>query len=84
MNLDYLPYLRDKVVMPLVKEGNSGIPEAVSVMNSYHFIREDLDSLVELSHWPEQKDVLSRIDTKVVLNIYMLIYFLNFQVGPCI
>lgn len=65
MNLDYLPHLRDKVVMPLVKEGNSGIPEAVSVMNSYHFIREDLDSLAELSHWPEQKDVLSRIETKV-------------------
>lgn len=65
MCLDYLPYLRDKIVGPMIKEGVAGVEKSLEVMKSYHLLRQDLDGIVELSHWPHQKDVMSSIDSKV-------------------
>lgn len=81
VNLDYLKPLRDKIITPLIKRKNEGIEEAVSVMNSYQLLREDLDSIIELSLWKGQQNPLNLIDSKVRLNslplsfTYFFFYF---------
>lgn len=84
MCLDYLPYLRDKVVNPMIKNGVSGVEESLETMKSYNFLREDLDGIVELTHWSGQKDVMSLIDSKVsrlIGSCYQILFvFIKFQV----
>lgn len=65
INLDYLQHIRNKIINPLLKNGNGGIEEALEAMNYYHLLREDLDNIVEVSHWSGQKDIMARIDSKV-------------------
>lgn len=48
-----------------MKTGADGIPTVISLMNEYSLTREDLDTIVELATWPNQKDVMSEIDSKV-------------------
>ncbi|XP_046972816.1 replication factor C subunit 1 [Vanessa cardui] len=63
--LDYAYYLRDAVATPLIKEKLEGIDKSMEVLESYHLLREDLDSLVELSLWPGQRNPINMIETKV-------------------
>jgi replication factor C subunit 1 len=65
VNLDYITHLRDAISGPLIKEGIDGVPFALRVMQDYYLLREDIDSLMEISLWPNQKDPMSRIDSKV-------------------
>jgi replication factor C subunit 1 len=65
VNLDYLTYLRDAISGPLIKEGTDGVAAALRVMQDYCLLREDIDSLMELSLWPDQKDPMSYIDSRV-------------------
>ncbi|KZC12208.1 Replication factor C subunit 1, partial [Dufourea novaeangliae] len=65
INLDYIKPLRDAIVRPLAVNGIEGVDAAVDVMNQYHFLREDLDSLVEVSLWPGDRDPMQVIDSKV-------------------
>nr|XP_031827497.1 replication factor C subunit 1 [Nomia melanderi] len=63
--LDYIKPLRNAVVKPLAVEGTEGVNEAINVMNHYHLLREDLDSLIEISLWPGDRDPMQVIDSKV-------------------
>lgn len=81
MCLDYLPYLRDKVLSPLIREGASGVEKSLDTMKSYNFLREDLDGIVELTHWNGQKDVMSLIDSKV--GCLLDCFLMNFINVPC-
>ncbi|XP_043285853.1 replication factor C subunit 1 [Venturia canescens] len=65
INIDYLKQLRDTILRPLALQENDGIDEALKVMDSYHLLREDLESLVEVSLWPGQRDPWQAIDSKV-------------------
>lgn len=65
MKLDYAPHLRDAVLRPLIKQGSEGIQEAIDLLQSYHLLREDLDSLIELTQWSNKKDLSAMIDSKV-------------------
>ncbi|XP_071451622.1 replication factor C subunit 1 [Hetaerina americana] len=75
IKLDYLSYLRDAVISPLVKEsqeqnrggGGSGvhIREAIDVMQGYSLLREDLDSIMELTNFPGRPDPMSQVSSKV-------------------
>ncbi|GLV41620.1 Germ line transcription factor 1 [Carabus blaptoides fortunei] len=56
VNLDYLPFLRDAIVRPMAERGADGIPDALHTMQAYSLLREDLTSILELSHWPKTKD----------------------------
>lgn len=49
----------------MIKEGVSGVEKSLDTMKSYNLLREDLDGIVELTHWCGQKDVMSLIDSKV-------------------
>lgn len=63
--LDYAYHLRDAVVNPLIKDKADGIEKSLDVLESYHLLREDLDSLVELSLWPGQRNPTILIDSKI-------------------
>lgn len=65
VNMDYCEPLKNAVTQPLVKEGVDGIHSAVDVMNTYNLLREDLDSMLELTLWPGSKDPMSNVDSKV-------------------
>lgn len=65
MCLDYLPYLRDKIFNPLIKDGLNGVENSLETMKSYNFLREDMDGIVELTRWSGQNDIMSSIDSKV-------------------
>ncbi|XP_017119919.1 replication factor C subunit 1 [Drosophila elegans] len=65
VRLDYAPFLLDNIVRPLVKNGQEGVQAALEVMKDYHLLREDLDSLVELTSWPGKKSPLDSVDGRV-------------------
>ncbi|KAG8233507.1 hypothetical protein J437_LFUL011668 [Ladona fulva] len=71
MKQDYLSYLRDAIVKPLVDESRGklatgeGVHNAIEVMHGYSLLREDLDSILELTHFPGSADPMSSVHTKV-------------------
>ncbi|XP_017775919.1 PREDICTED: replication factor C subunit 1 [Nicrophorus vespilloides] len=65
VNLDYIYYLRDSIVKPLQKEGSDGVAKSLEVMQAYNLLREDLDSILELSQWPKRKDPMASVESKV-------------------
>ncbi|XP_046686070.1 replication factor C subunit 1 [Homalodisca vitripennis] len=65
MNLDYVVPLERSIVSPLVRDGSAGIPQALSILSEYSLVREDLESLSELSSWPNTKTLFSEVESKV-------------------
>ncbi|CAK9807284.1 Replication factor C subunit 1 [Anthophora plagiata] len=65
INLDYIKPLRDAIIRPLAVDGIESVNAAVNAMNYYHLLREDLDSLIEVSLWPGDRDPMQVIDSKV-------------------
>lgn len=49
----------------MIAEGTNGIEKSMEVMHSYNLLREDLDSIMEVSHWARQKDPMAMLDSKV-------------------
>ena len=56
--------LRDHVLNPLVKDGAEGVDASVSRMGDYNLLREDLDSLIEVSQWPDRPDPMRNVESK--------------------
>lgn len=65
VGMDYLSVLKKKLTTPLIKHGADGIPEVLEIMQGYCLTRDDFDTIVELSTWPNQVDVMAKIDSKV-------------------
>lgn len=65
VNLDYLHYLRHALLSPLQRCGVEGASEAVQMLDDYHLIKEDVDSIMEISVWDNQPDLYSKLDPKV-------------------
>lgn len=65
LNLDYMAHIRNAVTKPLIDNGTDGIEAALDVMGKYHLMREDLDSIIEISSWPGLGDPTSSLDSKV-------------------
>ncbi|KAB5518487.1 hypothetical protein PHYPO_G00166560 [Pangasianodon hypophthalmus] len=65
VNLDYLPYLRPALLEPLQCRGADGASESVKLMDDYDLIKEDFDSIMEISTWGGQPDPYSKLDPKV-------------------
>ncbi|KOB71788.1 putative replication factor C large subunit, partial [Operophtera brumata] len=63
--LDYATHLRDAIITPLIVDKYDGIEQSLEVLESYHLLREDLESLTELSMWPGCKNPTVLIDPKV-------------------
>ncbi|XP_031732192.1 replication factor C subunit 1 isoform X2 [Anarrhichthys ocellatus] len=65
VNLDYLHYLRQTLLSPLQRLGAEGAGEAVQLLDNYQLIKEDVDSIMEISAWGGQPDPYSKLDPKV-------------------
>ncbi|XP_072318368.1 replication factor C subunit 1 [Eucyclogobius newberryi] len=65
VNLDYLHYLRNALLNPLQRFGAEGAAQAVQLLDDYQLIREDVDSMMEISVWGGQPDLYSKLDSKV-------------------
>lgn len=63
--MDYAPYLVEKITKPLRDRGLDGVEEALSVLKEYRLLREDLDSLIELTTWPGKKNPMDSVEGKV-------------------
>ncbi|KAF6214098.1 hypothetical protein GE061_011829 [Apolygus lucorum] len=65
VRLDYARALRDSVLQPLIQNGSEGVESSLAVLKEYSLLREDIESLNELSLWTGFKDPMSSIDSKV-------------------
>lgn len=65
VNLDYLHYLRQALLSPLQKHGTEGAGQAVQLLDDYQLVKEDVDSIMEISVWGGQPDPYSKLDSKV-------------------
>lgn len=74
MNLDYVVPLESSIVSPLLREGADGIPQALEVLSEYCLVREDLESLGELTSWPNTQNRFSQVESKVNHVSYYLLF----------
>jgi len=65
VNMDYMPYMRHLMTSPLVAEGSLGVDQTVSLLHAYDLLREDFDSILEVSSWSSTQDIMSHVDSKV-------------------
>ncbi|XP_055584351.1 replication factor C subunit 1 isoform X1 [Falco cherrug] len=65
VNMEYLPYLRDALVQPLKDFGADGVQEAVTFMDSYCLVKEDVENIMEISTWGGKPSPFSKLDPKV-------------------
>ncbi|TDG46611.1 hypothetical protein AWZ03_006923 [Drosophila navojoa] len=65
VRLEYAPHLLANIVRPLAEDGQEGVAAALQVMKDYHLLREDLESLIELSSWPGKKSPMDAVDGRV-------------------
>uniref|UniRef100_A0A8C3B0R9 Replication factor C subunit 1 n=1 Tax=Cyclopterus lumpus TaxID=8103 RepID=A0A8C3B0R9_CYCLU len=65
VNLDYLFYLRQALLSPLQRHGAEGAGDAVQLLDNYQLVKEDVDSIMEVSLWGGQTDPYSKLDSKV-------------------
>ena len=62
--LEQSQILRDHILTPLVKEAADGVDASVARMGDYNLLREDLDSLIEVSQWPDRPDPMKNVESK--------------------
>ena len=63
--LDYGQGLLRHIVTPLVMAGSiEGVKQAVDNMREYDLLRQDLDSLIEVTQWPGKSNPLKAVDSK--------------------
>uniref|UniRef100_A0A1A9WWE9 Replication factor C subunit 1 n=1 Tax=Glossina brevipalpis TaxID=37001 RepID=A0A1A9WWE9_9MUSC len=65
IRLDYAAFLLHKIVNPLKQNGLEGVNESLNTIKEYHLLREDLESLIELTTWPGKKNPMDSVDSKV-------------------
>ncbi|KAM6362237.1 replication factor C subunit 1 isoform 4-T5 [Alca torda] len=65
VNMEYLPYLRDALVQPLKDFGADGAQEAITFMDSYCLMKEDVENIMEISTWGGKPSPFSKLDPKV-------------------
>ncbi|NXR69321.1 RFC1 factor, partial [Rhadina sibilatrix] len=65
VNMEYLSYLRDALVQPLKDFGADGVQQAVTLMDSYCLMKEDVENIMEISTWGGKPSPFSKLDPKV-------------------
>uniref|UniRef100_A0A663LXV1 Replication factor C subunit 1 n=1 Tax=Athene cunicularia TaxID=194338 RepID=A0A663LXV1_ATHCN len=65
VNMEYLSYLRDALVQPLKDFGADGVQQAVTFMDSYCLMKEDVENIMEVSTWGGKPSTFSKLDPKV-------------------
>ncbi|XP_074678460.1 replication factor C subunit 1 isoform X3 [Strix aluco] len=65
VNMEYLSYLRDALVQPLKDFGADGVQQAITFMDSYCLMKEDIENIMEVSTWGGKPSPFSKLDPKV-------------------
>lgn len=65
VRMDYAPHLLSAILRPLKEKGADGVNESLSVIKEYRLLREDIESLVELTTWPKKKNIMESVDGRV-------------------
>lgn len=65
VRLDYAPFLIQRIIRPLIDKGLDGVGESLATLKEYHLLREDIDSLIELTSWPGKKNPFDSVESKV-------------------
>lgn len=63
--MEYLSYLRDAIVQPLRDFGADGVQQAITFMDSYCLMKEDVENIMEISTWGGKPSPFSKLDSKV-------------------
>lgn len=61
----YRYFLVQNILQPLIDDKNEGVEESLSVIKEYRLLREDIDSLAELTIWPGKKNLMDSVDGRV-------------------
>lgn len=64
VRLDYAQFLVQAIIRPLKEKGADGVKEALDVIKTYRLLREDIESLLELTSWGAAKSPWDSIDSK--------------------
>lgn len=62
--LDYLEPLKDQLIAPLIHSEKGGVPVVLDVMEKYSLVKDDMDSIIELSMWNNDTNPLKNLDSK--------------------
>jgi replication factor C subunit 1 len=65
IRLDYSQFLINAIIKPLVERGLEGVPDSLNIIKSYHLLREDIESLLEITSWGSGKSPWEKVDSKV-------------------
>ncbi|XP_057881356.1 replication factor C subunit 1 isoform X3 [Melospiza georgiana] len=65
VNMEYLSHLRDALVQPLRDFGADGVQQAITFMDSYCLMKEDVENIMEISTWGSKPSPFSKLDPKV-------------------
>ncbi|XP_067138273.1 replication factor C subunit 1 [Centruroides vittatus] len=65
LNLDQLTLLKNSIVNPLIREELEGIPKSIEILKHYCLLRQDVDSIVEVTQWPGRNNPLNVISSKI-------------------
>lgn len=67
LRLDYIPFLKDKLINPIAENGNDGIETVLKFMDEYYLTKEDFDNVLELSVHGSRKieDKYKKVPTSV-------------------
>ncbi|XP_071503769.1 replication factor C subunit 1-like [Diadema antillarum] len=65
LNQEYLPRLRRFLTDPLIEREAEGVEDTVQLMCDYDLLREDLDSLLEVTQYSGFREPMSRVPSKV-------------------
>lgn len=57
LRLNYLPTLKNRLLLPLVKEGTAGVDEIIKFMDDYYLTKEDWDTIMEFMVGPDKTDM---------------------------
>lgn len=77
--MEYLSYLRDAIVRPLKDFGADGVQEAVTFMDSYCLMKEDIENIMEIGTWGGKPSPFSKLDPKVSSLVNLALFFQIFK-----
>lgn len=63
--MDYLSHIRDALVQPLISQGIEGVQDVIALMDTYYLMKEDFESIMEISSWGGKPSLFSKLDPKV-------------------
>ena len=83
--MDYLPSFRRNLTQPLIRDGSEGVSEVIDKLVHYDLLREDYDSILEVTQWPNKPDPTKSIDSKVrresyLSNPFFIVKYFNDQI----